>query len=508
MAVKYMLKNLHLTRKFKNNSDLIFNVCLVLVIFIFLNFFSYNFFVRYDLTGARLYSISPATKQILKDLPDPVNVKVYFSDNLPSQFLPVRQALTDVLDEYRGYAKNFQVQYIDPKDGVEAEAAGIPKLQFNDIRQDKLEVVNGYMGLVIGYRNKQEVIPVAQNVANFEYELTSRLKKLIGDLPTVGFVSDQNASDFSNDFSLARQEISKLYKVETVSLSNIPEAVETLVIVGSSGNFNDSELQALDDFLMRGGAVIALVDGMTVGPDLRSADNQGNILAWLNLYGIKVNNDLVADASAGLASFNQGVVTFSLAYPYWPLILNKNFAADNPLVAGLDGVVLPWASSLDVARERMAEEAQVDVLAKSSQQAWRLSGSFDLSPNQPFAPNQPAGQYDLAILLSGTIKSPYDGRSTDQGRLFVVGDSDFVQDNFWRGNPANLVFLHNLIDGASLGADLIHIRAKQIDNRSLDTAGVNTDVWRYLNIFGLTFVTVVCGLVRYYFRKKTKEIEI
>lgn len=497
-----------LPKKIRNNGDLIFTICLVLVIFIFLNFFSYNFFLRRDLTGARLYSIAPATKQVIRNLPDVVNVKVYFSRDLPSQFLPVRQSLTDVLDEYRGYSKNFQVQYIDPKDGAEAEAAGLPKLQFNDVRQDKLEVVNGYMGLVISYRNKQEVIPVAQDVANFEYELTSRIKKLTGELPAIGFVSGHGSPDLNNDLPLTAQEINKLYPVEMVSLEQIPEAVKTLVLVGPNGNFSEEELKTLDGFLMQGKALIVLAEGVTVGPALQPVDNASNLLAWLEKYGLKVNRDVVADASAGFASFNQGLMTFSLAYPYWPLVLHKNFAADNPVVAGLDSVVLPWASSVDIKQEQLSEGAQVAVLAKSSQQAWRLSGSFDLSPNQPFTPNQPAGQYNLAVLLSGKIKSAYGDQSTDQGRLFVVGDSDFMQDNFWRGNPANLIFLQNLLDGASLDADLISIRAKKVDNRSLDMAGVNADLIRYLNIFGLTAVVLACGLARYYVRKKTKNIEI
>ena len=498
-----------LNQKFKNNSDLILTIALALGILILINFFSYNFFIRRDLTASGLYSISPATKQTIKNLPDVVNVKVYFSRDLPSQFLPIRQSLTDLLDEYRGYSKNFKVQYLDPKDGAEAEAAGIPKLQFNDLRTDKLEVVNGYMGLVINYRDKSEVIPAVQNVANFEYELTSRLKKLTGDLPTVGFVSGHGSPDFNNSLAGVQQEIAKLYPTEAVVANKIPDKVKTLVIVAPKENFSDDELKSLDKFLMQGNSIIVLVDGIGIGENLQPVENKSNLIDWLAKYGVKVNRNLVADTSAGIASFSQGIVTFSVAYPYWPKLVNNNFDQTNPLVSGLDGVVLPWASSLDIDQSKLAPGEQITPLAKSSSEAWLSQGSFQLNPSQQFVRPAKTDQYNLALVASGKIKSAYSDATTEQGRLYVVGDGDFIQDNFWRGNPSNLVLAQNLIDGASLGSDLVSIRTKQAGSRSLaNISDVNKQIYRYLNIFGITVLVLGYGLVRYFLRKKTKTIEI
>ena len=494
-------------QKFKNNSDLILTVALAIGILAVINFFSYNFFLRRDLTAAGLYSISPATKQVIRNLPDVVQVKVYFSRDLPSQFLPVRQSLTDLLDEYQSYSHNFKVEYIDPKDGAEAEAVGIPKLQFNDVRQDKLEVVNGYMGLVINYHDKSEVIPAVQDIANFEYELTSRIKKITGSLPAVGLVSGHGSPDPSYQLAAARQELSKLYPIETVSADKIPDQIKTLLIIAPKDNFSDAELKSLDKFLIKGNSLVVFVDGVSVGQDLQAAPNKTNLIDQLAKYGVKVNRNLVLDTSAGLASFSQGLVTFSLAYPYWPKIVNKNFDQTSPLVSGLDGVVLPWASSLEVDQKQLAPDAQVTYLAKSSRQAWLSDNSFPLNPSQRFTPGA-FNQYNLALVLAGKITSAYSAETTDRGRLYVVGDGDFIQDNFWRGNPVNLVLAQNLLDGASLDAGLVGIRTKNVGNHSLDTAGVNKELVRYLNIFGLTAVVLIFGLVRYYLRKKTKMIEI
>ena len=501
------MKNIN--KKLKNNRDLILTIFLAFGILAVVNFFSYNFFLRHDLTASGLYSISPATKKIIKNLPDVVNVKVYFSSDLPSQFVPLRQSLTDTLDEYQGYSKKFKVQYIDPRDGKEAEAAGIPKLQFNDWRQDKVEVVNGYMGLVISYHGKSEVIPAIQNTENFEYELSSRIKKITGDLPTVGFVSGHGSSDLNNQLPAFKEELSKLYPVEAVDAKKIPDNVKTLVIVGPKENFTEDELKNLDKFLMKGGSIVAFVDGITIGQNLQPVENKINIIDWLAKYGIKINHNLVADASAGMASFNQGLVTFNMAYPYWPKITNNNFDQSNSLMSGLDGVILPWASSLDVDQSKLADGAKINYLAKSSKQAWLSEGSFQLNPSEKMMMPAKTDQYNLALAMSGKIKSAYSDETTDKGRLFVIGDGDFIQDSFWQSNPNNLTLAQNLIDGASLDADLVSIRAKKSDSRSLqETSAVNKEIMRYLNVFGLTVAVLAFGLIRYFLRKKTKTIEI
>jgi len=499
---------LKISQKLKNNSDLILTVALGVGILILVNFFSYNFWWRHDLTADQHYSISPATKNIIKNLPDVVNVKVYFSDNLPSQFMPLRQSLTDVLAEYHSYSKNFKVQYVDIKDGSEAETAGIPKLQFNDYRQDKIEVVNGYMGLVINYRGKSEIIETVQNFSNFEYELSSRVKKLTGDYSKIGLIGG-GSPDQSQQMDLARREISKLYSVENVSADKIPDDIKTILIVAVSRKFSDDELKGLDKFLMKGNSIVVLVDGISIDQDLKISENKSNLIDWLDLYGLKVNRDLVADSSAGIAAFGRGSVGFNVVYPFWPKILNKNFDQNNPLVSSLDGVILPWASSLEVDQSKLSEGAQISYLAKSSSDSWKFEGSFQVDPGQSFVKPEKFDQYNLALILSGKIKSAYGEASSDQARIFLVGDSDFIYDNFWQGNPINLIFAQNLIDGATLDADLANIRSKKVDARSLEESSVvNKELVKYLNIFGLTVVVLIFGLIRYYLRKKTKTIEI
>lgn len=499
-----------LNKQFTSLRDLLIATLLVVGILIAFNWLSYHFFFRQDLTAGGLYSVSPATKKIVKNLPDVVTVKVYFSKNLPSQFLPVRQQLVDILSDYHSYSTNFKVEYIDPKDGVEAEAAGIPKLQFNDYGQDKLEVVAGYMGLVINYRDKSEVMPVVQDAANFEYDLSSRIKKLTSPMPAIGFVAGHGSAELTGQMQRANQELSKTYNLRSLNLNDkIPDDIKTLVLASPKENFAAGELKKIDEFLMKGNSLIFLVDGVNVGSDMSATANKINVLDFLAKYSLRVNNNLVMDASAGVVSFSQGLVSFALPYPYWPRIVNKDFDQNNPLVAGLEGVVLPFASSIDVDQSKIDPNAKVSYLAKSSNQALVQDKDWNLQPNQPFNLSKGAQQYNLAVSVSGKIKSAYNDTTTDNGRIFVVGDGDFMQDSYLGNNGVNLVFLQNIFDGAGLDSDLAGIRSKRLASRSLNETPQSTkDVWRYLNVFGVTVIILIGGLVRYWLRKKTKTIEI
>jgi len=363
---------------------------------------------------------------------------------------------------------------------------------------------------VINYHDKSEVMPVVQDTANFEYDLSSRLKKLTTPMPAIGFVTGHGSLELSGQLTKASQELAKTYDLRSLNLNDkIPDDIKTLVMSSPKENFAEGELKKIDEFLMKGNSVIFLLDGVNADQNMSVKVNKINVLDFVAKYGIKVNNNLVLDNSAGVVSFSQGIISFSIPYPYWPRITNVNFDQNNPLVAGLDGVILPWASSIDVDQTKIDASAKVSYLAKSSLQALVEDKDWNLQPNRPYNLSTANKQYNLAMSISGKIKSAYTDDSTDQGRIFVVGDGDFIQDSYTNGGGVNLVFLQNIFDGAGLDSDLASIRSKRVISRSLtDMPQATKDWWRYLNVFGVTVAVVIFGLIRYWLRKKTKTIEI
>ena len=251
-----------------------------------INFLSSRRFIRADLTAEKRYTISQSTKKVLKRLDDIVTIDAYFSRQ-PARVAQIRQSVRDMLEEYRAFSKNLQINFIDPAAEDEAEKQklrfmGIPEVQVNVIEKDKAEVANVYMGIAILYADKKEVLPVVQTTANLEYDLTSAILKVTSkEVKTIGFLTGHDEIDvFDQAFGPLRQELSKQYDVRKVPIDAgkaIDPDVATLVIAGPKKELTEREKYEIDQFIMRGGRALFLIDPILIqyeGPECNSSANR------------------------------------------------------------------------------------------------------------------------------------------------------------------------------------------------------------------------------------------
>ena len=455
--------------KFLKKANLSITIMIIIGILVVLNFFSYNIFYRFDLTQNKDYSLSQASKQSVADLKDIVSLKVYFSVDLPRQFLNLRQTVGDILDEYASYSGGkIRVEFINPKADQttrqELYLAGIPELQFNALEKDKYQVINGYLGMLIKYGEKAQAIPVIENTKDLEYQITSAIKKVTSaKIAKIVFWQGNGAADAKTEISAAYEKLADIYDVSLFNYAtekNLSNDLDTLIIIGPKEKFKDEELKAIDGFLVRGGSLVILADGVKVEQGLSASKNDTGLNKILEAYGLKLNENLVLDVNNGLASFSQGFVTFTTNYPYWPKVIKSGFDQNNPAVSRLEGLVLPWASSVEVAPDKTKELA-VSYLAVTSDRALAAADNFRLDPQAPISDGV-KGKFNLAVSLAGKFSSAFNNVNSGAGRLILAGDSDFIRDSFLRNNPDNLLFFQNLVDSLSLGNDLIVIRSKGV----------------------------------------------
>jgi len=500
-------------KKTKQKADFSVMVLIIIGILIMVNFFSYQIFYRWDLTQNKDYSISKTSKQSVAKLDDVVNVKAYFSSNAPSQYINLKQEVGDILDEYATYSGGkIKVQFIDPTDDTtkqELYTAGIPELQFNVMEKDKIQVVKGYLGIIIQYGGKKETIPVIQDTSNLEYQVTLAIKKLTAKtLPILGLLTSNGAPSKENEIKTAYTELAKLYEIQDVDLkmdSEISKDITTLLIIGPNQKFSEKELKAIDKFLISGKSVLFALDGVSIGEGLTATSNNTDLNVLLSKYGIKFNHDLVLDVVSGTASFSQGFMSFSLNYPFWPKVVKDRFDPENAAVAKLESAVFPWVSSVNLLNDVIDKGDKISILAKTTDKARLQESNYNLNPQFDYSSAQKEGQYNLAVSVSGKFKSAYSKDETGKGRLIMIGDSDFIRDNFLRSNPDNLLLFQNLVDSLSLDEELINIRSKGVSERPIkeglsDSARAAI---RYVNIFGLTILVIAFGVFRYFMRKRS-----
>ncbi len=507
----------------KQKADLTITALILVGILIVVNFFSYRIFYRLDITQNKDFSISKVSKRTSGDLDDIVTIKVYFSRNLPTQFISLRQTVSDILNEYEASSKGrIKVEFIDPGQDEgkarEIQMKGIPQLQFEVYEKDKLQLVNGFIGIEVAYGSRTDVIPVIeQDANNLEYQLTTSIKKVTKkEIGTIGYLTGFGTAGADSEIKEAYKKLGELYTIEQPDLSGenpaIPETVKTLVIAGPKEKFSDKQLKAIDSFVMRGGSLVVLYDGVTVGEGLVADKNESNLGSLLEKYGIKVNKDLVLDNRNAYASFTQGFFRFSSPYPYWPKVDKPDFDTANPTVADLESVAFPWVSSIDVDQSKLGEGGKVSRLAQTTAKAWVSTEGFNLNPQQGFSASGAQKSYALAVSVQGAVKSAYPGGNGPQenkdAKLVVVGDSDFMRDNLSQLSRDNLIFFQNLVDSVTIDQDLISIRSKSVSSRPLkETSDSQKAVARYLNVFGITAAVVAFGIIRYLMRRKRKFVD-
>ena len=162
---------------------------LFIVFLLLLNIVSYNSFFRLDLTEPKSYSLSKPSKQVVKNLQEPLTIRVFFDKNLPTPYNSVAQYVEDLLAEYDGVAnKNFSVINMDlSKEESLAMASdyGLSQIQIQEIKNNEVGFKQVYMGLVLSYDDSIETLDSITSTEGFEYKLTTKISKMISTADTL-----------------------------------------------------------------------------------------------------------------------------------------------------------------------------------------------------------------------------------------------------------------------------------------------------------------------------------
>lgn len=520
------------TRSLK--SQTLIRVGIVLLILVLLNIVSIRLFGRLDMTKNRLFTLSDASKQLMRSLDDKVTVKAYFTEDLPSPYNNNRRALLDELNEYKAYAKgNLLFEFIDPtgeKAEQEAQQQGISPVQVQVVKEDKFEVKRAYMGMEFLYEDKREVIPVVQNTSTLEYEISSTIKRLVSHgTRKIGFLSGQGEPALT-ELGRAQEALRKQYELISVDVSKsaaVPADIGALVIFAPATRFSEPQKFQIDQYIMRGGKVAFLLNRVDISLQNRYGRAIDlNLDDMLGAYGLRINADLVRDVQCASISIMQQQFGFNIQsqvpFPYLPMA--SNFSKGNAMVKDLQGLVLFFVSSVDTVNVA-TRNLQAEILMRSSKQSGRLSGVFMYDPLQRFTKEDfPEKEIPLAALVQGQFPSAYTGKPVPQDtaagsappttsplqqssetRVILVGDGDFIRDQYL-GNRDNLTFFANMIDYLMDDAGLITIRSKEVAMPPLEQVSDGTKkAVKYSNLIIPPLLVLGYGMIRWRMRKARKK---
>ncbi|MGK7394532.1 MAG: GldG family protein [Candidatus Cyclobacteriaceae bacterium M3_2C_046] len=499
-------------------SKVITQVLIVIAIVVVINLILNQLFFRIDFTADKRYTLSQASKEILRNMDDVITVTAYFSKDLPPQLIGSRQDFEDMLIEYENRSGgNLVYEFINPNESEELEAEaqqkGVSPVMVNVTERDQVKQMRAYMGAILQKGEETEVIPVVQPGSSLEYSLTTAIKKLaVEEKPKVAFIQGHGEPPVNASFQLVDQ-LSVLYDVEPYTIADtttIPGFYQALVILDPKDTVPSSHLNQLDDYLKGGGSIFLAHSNL--GGDLSNQYLQAGpdigFKGWLQDKGINLNDQYVIDVNCGAVSVRQqqGPFVFNtqVEFPFFPVI--SNFP-EHPATEGLESVILPFVSPISITPRDSA--VNIMPLALTSSQSGAIPAPHMVDINREWEESDfTQSELPVAVAASGPLAGPA------EARLAVITNGNFVVNGEGQQrqqvNPDNVNFASNIIDWLSDDTGLVELRTKGITSRPLDPIEETTkNLLKYGNVTFPILMILVLGFFRkqYYLRKRQNWIQ-
>jgi ABC-2 type transport system permease protein len=529
-------------------SSTLSQIFVLVIVLVGINLLSQKFFLRIDLTESNTYTLSEGTKNIVSSTEDQITIKTYFSDNLPPEYTRLIKNVNDMLDEYVRHGNGkLNLERVDPDNDdfkSQAQEAGITETPFGELSEDKVEVASGYLGLTVEYKDNKETIKRISDTGNFEYDVTSRIYKLITDeKPTIGFLTGHGEKATASEYSIFTEYLETQFTVEQVSLTTgkpiDPEQIKVLVIAAPKSAFSQRDLFEIEQYVLRGGRLLVLAESFEYGyqdpPLLMPSENNLNEL--LENFGLSVKKSVILDESYYPL---YGIVY----YPFWINTLSENFDTDNPVFSQQESIVFYWASPLE---NKSNDDQNFTSLVKTTDQAWDNGGEFvSISPQQEFTQTE-EDQFTVVAMVEGKFTSMFEGQkipdlkekaseetqpdtlpdleepaeevkdertkederveATEDGRIVVIGDSELILDDLIMDTQQNALFLSNLIEWLSGSDELLAIRARSNTVRPLEvTSDGEKNFYKAMNIGLVPVLLIGAGVGYNVWRKKRRSL--
>jgi ABC-type uncharacterized transport system involved in gliding motility auxiliary subunit len=494
---------------------------------------SARFYVRADLTRNRAYTLSPVSRDILRQVPEQIHVIYFLSDTLRA-LSPAPGRVIELLQEYAaGSRGKVSVSVVDPLREGRAESArrfGVMPQQIQVIEQNQQRTVDVFSGIVVEYLDRYTTLPGVFTPDGLEFNLGFAIRKLVaGKRLAVGVIVGRPDKLFARDYENLRTGLSRDYWLrEFAPGERVPPEVDVLLVLGGTG-ISPAELRPVDRYVMDGGKVLFAVKGLRVETTRSfSAASIGEsaLLNMLETYGVRVGRGMVLDTAARdyrLPQQSGAAIAWETLgrYPPWVSIRSPGVSGSNPITASFSGLDLLWPSLLEPVP---VAEVRAEVLAAASPAAWVMKDPMLVDPYR--VPQSGAGWLAapgaraLAVALTGSFPSAFAGAAGAAGsgseparsqptRIVAVGDDDFATDLMqFSDSLYNVLFVENCVLWLSGNADLLSLKTRSAADPRLDRIADPVARGRVmlaaevLNVVIVPLLVLCFGLLRMRARKR------
>ncbi|KAF2327197.1 gliding motility-associated ABC transporter substrate-binding protein GldG [Flavobacterium daemonense] len=446
---------------------------ITILVLIVLNVLGSLFFHRFDLTKDKRYTLSQTSLQIVKQVKNPLSIKIYMQGDLPADFRRLQQETKQLLEEFQAYNSNIVFEFVNPMENEDESMEMVKSLYQKGLTPVNITVDDKgkqsqamvFPWAIAVYDNKEVNIPLLKNIMgtsttqkvigsiqHLEYSIADAINKITKDKQKKVAIIKGNEELHEVHIAKLLRQIKESYYIGPFTLDSVAKdpngtlnalkKYDLAIIAKPTEAFSDEEKEVLDQFVMNGGKTIWLID--QVAADMDSLYNQaGATLAYprdLNLndmffkYGFRINPDLVKDEQGSpikLATGEQGSATQyqDFIWKFAPVVIPTS---QNPIVKHLGGIKFDFASPIDTLKNGIKKT----VLLQSSVNSKKIGTPAEINLNIvteqiSLEQYQNKGNLPLAVLLEGSFHSAF------QNRVLPFKESSFQA----QGKPNKMIVI-------------------------------------------------------------------
>ncbi|MCS7017889.1 MAG: gliding motility-associated ABC transporter substrate-binding protein GldG [Cytophagales bacterium] len=536
------------------------------------NLFLSSLFIRFDLTEDKRYSVAPGTRRLLEKLESNIYVEVYLEGELNAGFKRLRAAIRETLEEFNAYSNHkIQFRFINPESATNVEQrnafhrelvnAGVqPTNLFENVNGKRIQKLI-FPGAIVRSGTRQSAVNflkgnlaasaqerLNQSIEGVEFELASAIKKVTQQQkPRIALIQGHQELN-SLPIGDLKTSIDEYFIADEITLHSDSALAnyQIAVILQPKRPYTEEEKFRLDQFIMRGGKALFMLDMVQMNLDSIA---QGGAYAFgynLNLddllfkYGVRVNMDLAQDLQMGTIVVNVGQFgnAPNLQPVPWPYYVLANQFEKHPITRNLNAIYTKFVSSVDTVKSK-GQVRKIPLLMTNQYSRIRRAPtivSLDELKNDTDPEKFTRSHIPLAYLLEGSFHSLFRNRFAPEGiapgtkiiqesiptQIAVIGDGDIAVNELDRRSrqPLPLGFdpitkqtfsnkdlIMNTLLYFTDKEGLLEARLKEVRLRPLDKIRLAEEKqwWQGGNfIMPLLSVSILGGLW-YYVRKRRYE---
>jgi len=555
--------------KIRNPRNIFFLICLVALVVI-----SYFYFFRIDLTSDKRYSVADQTKNLMTKVDAPLKVVVYLDGDLNPGFLRLKKSTAELLDELSVYSnKNIEIHYENPsladspeqreKKYAELQQRGlIPTAVYERDKEGKSIQKVIFPWLEIAYKGKKVSINLLKNIRgnsgdenlnisieNLEFEITDGIRRLVNtEVSKIAFIEGHGELSDAETFDISKS-LSLYFQIDRGKLAtdaSILDKYKVIIIAKPTLPFSESDKYIIDQYIMNGGRVLWLLDGVRIAREnLSTIGISPAIELDLNLndqlfrYGIRINPVILEDVQCANIPVNIAPANATPQFEptpwfYAPLLLTSS---QHPVTRNITEVRAEFCSGIDIVGENKQMKAQLLLATSDNTHIIGTPTTIDMS--QTPKANDKAyfnlSYVPVAVSLDGIFESDFANRMTPKGltntlpirqlslptRQIVVADGDIIRnetngtasdsttiplgfDRYMNQQFGNKEFVLNAVLYLADNEGWMQLRNRTLKLRLLNKkiTGEDKTTWQLVNVLFPVGLLLIFGIAYQVVRKR------